>query len=712
MKIMKKTIQYSLLSLVTLIINVIVATVPNVQPPAREGRDCICPMNQDVCSCTFIIQYKLTMILETENDTILVYPSDGNLRMRGMAYNSSVLNQEQLDKVIRGDGETSRLVLTVNGTFPGPRIETWEKQILNLTLINALHTNNIAVHFHGQIQWNTPWMDGVAFVTQCPIQPGQTFVHNFTAYPVGTFFYHAHIGDQRMMGLYGPLIVRPKTRPDPEENEIIIALQDWNHLMGPETAFARMMTNMFDFQTYEVIHNTYSVDMSFFTAFDFQSGLANGKGRFWKNNTLNNGSPLERFKIRSGTRYRFRVIGAMTAYPLRVFIYGQTLILRSSDGYSVNNITVQSIIVHPGERFDFYWDAPAADVLSSKEFLLVAQSLETPESLGYSKYHAAEVVLEMEDFNGPTNLNPQNSQEEGCTNASKCVTFNCPYKYYPIDEFRECLNFNDVNNTDPNSNYPHVIGNKVDEEYFLNFGFVNGPSINGRAFIFPTVSLLTQPDEGIVQCPETSETCDTDGRCKCTHILKIPSNKLIQFVFTNLGSENGASHPVHVHGYSFYVMKMGFGTYDNKTGILLNNSQDITCTDRQGYCSRENWTDRSWSNGNIPNPNPKPPLKDTIVVPNGGYVVARIRSDNPGMWFLHCHIDFHMSTGMAMVIDVGDYKPTPPDDFPKCHSFLNKRTTSKPTRNKGQMKSEPSRVGLVVVGISVTTFIVGYLRTE
>ncbi|CZR53327.1 uncharacterized protein PAC_03205 [Phialocephala subalpina] len=43
-----------------------------------------------------------------------------------------------------------------------------------------------------------------------------------------------------------------------------------------------------------------------------------------------------------------------------------------------------------------------------------------------------------------------------------------------------------------------------------------------------------------------------------------------------------------------------------------------------------------------------PPLKDTVHISRRGYVILRIRADNPGLWFFHCHILWHAGTGMAM----------------------------------------------------------------
>lgn len=99
----------------------------------------------------------------------------------------------------------------------------------------------------------------------------------------------------------------------------------------------------------------------------------------------------------------------------------------------------------------------------------------------------------------------------------------------------------------------------------------------------------------------------------------------------------------------------------------------------------------------------KPPLKDSIAVPNNGYAVIRFRADNPGMisltnklneffqsfsvfhlissfwfffssgfWFFHCHFQFHIVIGMNLVIHVGtqaDLPPVPPN-FPKCGHHL------------------------------------------
>ncbi|KAH3739954.1 hypothetical protein DPMN_046646 [Dreissena polymorpha] len=69
----------------------------------------------------------------------------------------------------------------------------------------------------------------------------------------------------------------------------------------------------------------------------------------------------------------------MTLYPMRVSIEGQTFTVRGSDAFDIERTTVQSLVIHPGERYDFVWHGPSNT--SQKQYMLVAETIETPESL-------------------------------------------------------------------------------------------------------------------------------------------------------------------------------------------------------------------------------------------------------------------------------------------------------------------------------------------
>ncbi len=96
-----------------------------------------------------------------------------------------------------------------NGTWPGPLLRVTEGDKVRAIVKNSLDEST-GVHFHGQALVNA--MDGVPFITQPPIRPGETFVYEFIAKPAGSHMYHSHHNatDQVGRGLLGAFIVDPK----------------------------------------------------------------------------------------------------------------------------------------------------------------------------------------------------------------------------------------------------------------------------------------------------------------------------------------------------------------------------------------------------------------------------------------------------------------------------------------------------------------------
>ncbi|MFZ5854419.1 MAG: multicopper oxidase family protein [Chloroflexota bacterium] len=99
--------------------------------------------------------------------------------------------------------------LGYNGTWPGPVLRVTEGDKVRAIVRNSM-AESTSVHFHGQALVNK--MDGVPFVTQPPIKPGETFVYEFVAKPYGSHMYHSHhnAADQVGRGLLGAFLVDPK----------------------------------------------------------------------------------------------------------------------------------------------------------------------------------------------------------------------------------------------------------------------------------------------------------------------------------------------------------------------------------------------------------------------------------------------------------------------------------------------------------------------
>ena len=100
--------------------------------------------------------------------------------------------------------------LGYNGQWPGPTIRVTQGDKMRVVVTNNLKETT-GVHFHG-VLFEDFFQDGVPFVTQKPIAPGETFTYEFTAGNAGSLMYHSHHNatDQVGRGLLGAFIVEPR----------------------------------------------------------------------------------------------------------------------------------------------------------------------------------------------------------------------------------------------------------------------------------------------------------------------------------------------------------------------------------------------------------------------------------------------------------------------------------------------------------------------
>jgi FtsP/CotA-like multicopper oxidase with cupredoxin domain len=112
-----------------------------------------------------------------------------------------------------------------NGSCPGPTIQVTQGDRVRIIVENAL-PESTSLHWHGL---EVPIeQDGVPFISQKPIAPGEIYTYEFTVHQEGTFFYHAHSAMQEMIGLIGMFIAHPATPYAPHaDHDFGIVLQEW-----------------------------------------------------------------------------------------------------------------------------------------------------------------------------------------------------------------------------------------------------------------------------------------------------------------------------------------------------------------------------------------------------------------------------------------------------------------------------------------------------
>ncbi|OWF48227.1 laccase-1-like [Mizuhopecten yessoensis] len=626
-----------------------------------------CDKSATVCRTSLVIEDRITMMHKVHRK---VYPHMGKLYRFDVDYPDNA-TEIPLEGVITGDGyEVGRLVVVANNSMPGPPIIVYVGQRLIIDVTNKLPSDTVTLHWHGLPQHKTPWMDGVPFITQCPILSGQTFTYDFIAEPKGTFWYHAHTGSMRSNGLNGAFVIK---EPSSTISEHIMVVQGFNHNRSSDLDFKKMQ--MGHFEKRQQMPTTESVDGGFFSRFFLTSALINGKGRYYPNLTKDdhNFAPLTMYNVQFGNTYRFRVVNAGALYPMRIAIDNHSLTLTASDGFDFKPVVAESFIINPGERYDFFIVAEQP----------IANYWVRAETIEYPNPHKAKAILR---YSGAGDEEPTSSRKI-CTPTDRCLVVNCPFTNFPAGTFTDCMLFAQLRSLFDNDPAPVPTGNEALVEHFLNFAFPgidNFPSsVNGRQFKFPKVSALTQPFEIDTSCDD--QDCGSEKLCQCSHSLTLHHNDVVQFVILNMGVGTGWSHPIHLHGYSFYVLKMGYATYNETSAKFIAPNPDIDC--RGHFCNDATWSDPSWLGDNVPGLELSyPTRKDTLIIPSGGYAVIRVKADNPGVWLMHCHIELHANDGMMMYINNSyEMHPPPPDGFPICHNFPSEYRARKHATNDRDM---------------------------
>lgn len=214
-----------------------------------------------------------------------------------------------------------------NGQVPGPTLRFREGDRVRINVTNRL-PETTTVHWHGLILPNV--MDGPAGVTQEPIKNGNVYHYEFTAVQSGTYFYHSHdhVDRQQTLGLYGALLIEPRT-PDPAlmaDHEYTIQLQEW--LMREGITYPAM---------------------------PMEGGMPN---YFTINGRAYPSTDTIRMKV--GETVKVRFIGSSSGFIHPMHIHGGPFEVVARDGITLQpsaRFMADTINVGPGQRYDVIWKA-------------------------------------------------------------------------------------------------------------------------------------------------------------------------------------------------------------------------------------------------------------------------------------------------------------------------------------------------------------------
>jgi FtsP/CotA-like multicopper oxidase with cupredoxin domain len=238
-----------------------------------------------------------------------------------------VLHARRGQAHLRGKSAAPTPIWGYDGMSPGPILRVRQGDELKVRLVNDLDQATV-VHWHGLRLPNA--MDGVPFLTQKPIEPGQTFDYHFVPPDAGTFWYHTHFGssEQLARGLYGVLIVEER-EPVAVDRDLMLVVDDW-----------RLMDNG-------------EIQPSFG---NFRDAMM--VGRLGQYITLNSEDALE-VPVKGNERLRLRIVNTANSRIFQFRIAQHVARVMAVDGQPCPpNAAPNGVLrLAPGNRVDLFLDA-------------------------------------------------------------------------------------------------------------------------------------------------------------------------------------------------------------------------------------------------------------------------------------------------------------------------------------------------------------------
>ncbi|KAJ4957362.1 hypothetical protein NE237_014145 [Protea cynaroides] len=521
----------------------------------------------------------------------------------------------------------SKDIITINKMFPGPVVYAQEDDRVIVNVTNET-PHNITIHWHGVRQRLSCWYDGPAYITQCPIQGGQSFTYEFSlGQQKGTLFWHAHTSWLRAT-VYGAIVVHPKTGVPypfkyPNEEHIVILGEHWVRDVVPME----------------------------------KEVLASGGGPPPADAFLINGHPGPNYNCSTNDVYKIHVIHGKT-YLLRIInaalnmehffaIANHKLTIVEADAEYTKPFTVDRLMIAPGQTMNV---------------LVTADQSNGRYSMAMGAYMSARNIT-FQSIPAIAYFQYTNAAVNSFTKSAKLPSFKDDLAVKTVMDGLRSLN-------------PVAVPLEIDKNLFFTIGLnvqkckshqpsknckathggVLAASMNNISFVMPNISLLhayynkingyfSEDFPGVplnsydyVNGAPNNIPNDTQSLIG-TRAKVLDYGSRVQLILQDTGTVSTENHPIHLHGYSFYVVGYGSGNYNPQT-VKLNLVD--------------------------------PPYMNTVGVPVGGWAAIRFVADNPGVWFMHCHLEIHTSWGLSMAFIVKNGKgemetlPHPPNDAPKC----------------------------------------------
>jgi len=248
--------------------------------------------------------------------------------------------------------------MTVNGGIPGPVLTFREGDHARIQVHNKMSVPT-SIHWHGILL--PPGMDGVPNISFPAIAPGTTFTYEFEIRQQGTYWYHSHSALQEQRGVYGAIVIHPRQHQT-EPHESVILFSDWTH----EDPHAVLRTLKRGSEWYSVakgkaqslIGAVHAGRLSDFFSRELQRMPSMDIADVAYDRFLANGRPETLIPEAAGHQQRLRLVNGSATSFFYVESATGPLTIVSADGQEVQPVSVPRLLLGVAETYDVLVDVP------------------------------------------------------------------------------------------------------------------------------------------------------------------------------------------------------------------------------------------------------------------------------------------------------------------------------------------------------------------
>ncbi|MDN7500360.1 copper resistance system multicopper oxidase [Burkholderia gladioli] len=279
-------------------------------------------------------------------------------------------------------GGRSRRATTVNGTLPGPVLRWREGDTVTLRVANRMDEAS-SIHWHGIVLPSN--MDGVPGLSFDGIAPGSSYTYRFKVRQHGTYWYHSHSSLQEQTGVYGPLIIDP-AQPEARrcERDYVVMLSDWSD-EDPRRIKSRLkkQSNYYNFHQRTLVDlfrdarrdgwRATLADRRMWSAMRMSPTDLSDVGGYTYTYLVNGAAPDDNWTglFNPGERVRLRFINASAMSYFDVRIPGLRMTVVAADGQDVEPVAVDEFRIAVAETYDVVVEPGSAEA-----YTIFAQSMD------------------------------------------------------------------------------------------------------------------------------------------------------------------------------------------------------------------------------------------------------------------------------------------------------------------------------------------------